>query len=156
MCALCVHNNEKNAMIHAVQRIYSEEEEEGARYISYLIIMLRFGCNYEPHRGWDPAMEEEWRRLLRESMCDLNRRAFIADCKKGDNTRDQPPHDYFSFNPDDWISVFWHAYAVYRCIDDVRKKAMKDKRDLPPIEALPQAIRRCSRRLLMENQDIHC
>ncbi len=67
--------------------------------------MLRFGCNYKPHRGWDPAMEEEWRQLLRASMRDLNGRAFIADCKIGHNTRDQPPHDYFSFNPDDWISV---------------------------------------------------
>ncbi len=67
-----------------------------------------------------------------------------------DNTLDQPPHDYVSFDPDDWISVFWHAYAVYRCINDVRKKARKDKRDLPPIETLPQAIRGCSRRLLME------
>jgi hypothetical protein len=112
--------------------------------------MLRFGTNYEPHRGWDPAMEEEWRRLLHESMRDLNRRAFIADCKKGDNTLDQPPHDYFSFNPDDWISVFWRAYVVYRCIDDVRKKARMAKRDLPPIETLPQAIRGCSRHLLME------
>jgi hypothetical protein len=112
--------------------------------------MLRFGHDYQPHYGWDPAMEEEWRLLLSASMRDLNGRAFIADCKIGHNTPDQPPHDYFSFNPDDWISVFWHAYAVYRCLDDVRKKARKDKRDLPPIEALPQAIRRCSRRLLME------
>jgi hypothetical protein len=109
--------------------------------------MLRFGTGYEPHRGWDsdPAMEEEWRRRLRESMHDLNGRVFIADCKKGDNTvtLDQPQHYYFSFDPDDWISVFWHPYAVYRCIDDVHKKARKDKCDLPPIEALPQAIRRC-------------
>jgi hypothetical protein len=112
--------------------------------------MLRFGTNYEPHRGWDAAMEEEWRRLLRESMHDLNRRAFIADCKRGDNTRDQPPHDYFSFDPDKPASVFQRAYAVYRCINDVRKKARQDKRDLPPIEALQQAIRGCSRRLLME------
>ncbi len=85
-----------------------------------------------------------------ESMRDLNGRAFIADCKKGYKTPDQPPDDYFSFDPDDWISVFWHAYAVYRCIDDVRKKARKDRRDVPTIEALPQAIRGCSRRLLME------
>ncbi len=112
--------------------------------------MLRFGTDYEPHRGWDLAMEEEWRRLLRASMDDLNGHTFIADCKIGDNTLDQPQHDYFSFDPDDWILVFWHAYAVYRCIDDVRQKARKDKRDLPPIEALPQAIRGCSRRLLME------
>ncbi len=66
-------------------------------------------------------MEEEWRRLLCASMDDLNGHAFIANCKIGDNTLDQPPHDYFSFDPDDWISVFWHAYAVYRCIDDVPK-----------------------------------
>jgi hypothetical protein len=112
--------------------------------------MLRFGCNYEPHHGWDPAMEEEWRQLLRESMRDLNRRAFTADCKKGYKTPDQTPEDYFSFDPDDWISVFWHYYAVYRCIDDVRQKARRDMRDVPTIEALPQAIRGCSLRLLME------
>jgi hypothetical protein len=113
--------------------------------------MLRFGVNYEPHHGWDPALEEEWRRLLRKSMRDLNRRAFIADCRKGYKTPVQTPEDYFSFDPDDPISVFWRYYAVYRCIDDVRKKARKDKRDLPTIEALPQAIRGCSRRLLMES-----
>jgi hypothetical protein len=112
--------------------------------------MLRFGCNYEPHHGWDPAMEEEWRRLLHESMHDLNRRAFIADCKRGNNAPDQPPHDYFLFDPDDWISVFWRASAVCKCLADIRTKAWKDRRALPTIEALPQAIRGCSRRLLKE------
>jgi hypothetical protein len=33
-------------------------------------------------------------------MCDLNRRAFIADCKIGYNTPDQPPHDYYAFDQD--------------------------------------------------------
>jgi hypothetical protein len=112
--------------------------------------MLRFGVNYEPHHGWDPALEEEWRRLLRKSMRDLNGRAFIADCRKGDKTPDQTPEDYFSFDPDDPISVFWRYYAVYRCIDDVRIKARSRRRAVPTIEALPQAIRGCSRRLLME------
>ena len=115
--------------------------------------MLRFGVNYEPHHyhdGWDPALEEEWRRLLRESMRDLNRRAFIADCKIDHNTPDQPPHDYYAFNLDDPASVYERAYAVYSCIDDVRRKARTERRAVPPIEALPQAIRGCSRRFLKE------
>ncbi len=110
--------------------------------------MLRFETNYEPHHGSGNDEEEEWRRLLRESMRDLNRRAFTADCRKGYKTPDQTPEDYFSFDPDDSISVFWHYYAVYRCIDDVRRKARKERRAVPTIEALPQAIRGCSRRLL--------
>jgi hypothetical protein len=95
-------------------------------------------------------MEEEWRRLLRESMRDLNRRAFIADCKRGDNAPDRPPHDYYAFNLDDPASVFWRASAVCKCLADVRRKAWKARRALPPIEALPQAIRACSRRFLKE------
>ncbi len=113
--------------------------------------MLLFGTDYEHHHhGKGNDEEEEWRRLLRESMRDLNRRAFTADCRKGYKTLDQTPEDFFSFDPDDPISVFWHYYAVYRCIDDVRGKARKEKRAVPTIEALPQAIRGCSRRLLME------
>jgi hypothetical protein len=112
--------------------------------------MLRFGRYYQPYCGWDPAKEEEWRRLLRDSMRDLNSSAFIADCKIGDNTPNQPPHDYYAFDPDDPDSVFARAYAVYRCLADIRTKAWKAKRDLPPIEALQQAIRGCPRRLLME------
>ncbi len=85
-------------------------------------------------------------------MRDLNRRAFIADCKLGGdhNTRDQPPHDYYAFNPDDPASVFARAYAVHRCLADVRQKARDARRALPPIEALPQAIRGCQRQFLME------
>jgi hypothetical protein len=112
--------------------------------------MLLFGTNYEPHHGWDAAREEEWRRLLHESMHDLNGRVFIADCKRGDNTPDRPPHDYFLFDPDDWTWVFWRAKAVCKCLADIRTKAWRARRALPPIEALPQAIRGCSRRLLME------
>ena len=113
--------------------------------------MLRFGVNYEPHHdGWDPALEEEWRRLLRKSMRDLNRRAFIADCRKGYKTPVQTPEDYFSFDPDDPISVFWRASAVCQCLADVRRKARDARRALPTIEALPQAIRGCSRRFLKE------
>ncbi len=95
-------------------------------------------------------MEEEWLLLLHESMHDLNRRAFIADCKCGDNTPDQPPHNYFLFDPDNWITVFWHAPAVCKCLADIRTKAWRARRALPPIEALPQAIRGCPRRLIIE------
>ncbi len=115
--------------------------------------MLRFGTNYEHHhhhhdKGNDE--EEEWQRLLRESMRDLNRRAFTADCKAGYKTPDQTPEDYFSFDPDDSISVFWRASAVCKCLADVRRKAREERRAVPPIEALPQAIRTCSRRFPKE------
>ncbi len=63
--------------------------------------MLRFGRYYNPPNRWGKEEEEEWRQLLRDTMRDLNGRAFIADCKKGDRTPDQPPHDYYSFDPDD-------------------------------------------------------
>jgi hypothetical protein len=80
--------------------------------------MLRFGTDYYPPNRWGNDKEEkEWRWLLRESMRDLNRRAFIADCKIDHNTPDQPPHDYYAFNPDDPASVFARAYAVTRCTD---------------------------------------
>jgi hypothetical protein len=113
--------------------------------------MLLFGTdNYPPNRWGNDTEEKEWRLLLHESMRDLNERAFIADCKRGDNAPDRPPHDYFLFDPDDWISVFWRASAVCKCLEDIRTKAWRARRALPPIEALPQAIRGCSRRLLME------
>ncbi len=68
---------------------------------------LRFGTDYYlPNHGGNDEEEEEWRRLLRKSMRDLNRRAFIADCRKGYKTPVQTPEDYFSFDPDDPISVF--------------------------------------------------
>ena len=95
-------------------------------------------------------MEEEWRLLLLASMRDLNRRAFIADCNEGSKTSDQLPNDYFSFDPDDPISVFWRASAVCKCLADVRRKAWNERRAVPTIEALPQAIRGCSRRFLRE------
>ena len=113
--------------------------------------MLLFETNYEHHHhGKGNDEEEEWRRLLRESMRDLNRRAFIADCNGGHKTSDQRPNDYFSFDPDDPISVFWRASAVCKCLADVRRKATDAKRAVPTIEALPQAIRGCSRRFLRE------
>ena len=113
--------------------------------------MLRFGTDcYPPNRWGNDAEEKEWRRLLRESMRDLNRRAFIADCKIDHNTPDQSPHDYYAFNPDDPDSVYERAYAVYSCLVDVRRKAKVEMRAVPPIEALPQAIRGCSRRFLKE------
>ncbi len=103
--------------------------------------MLPFGSHYQPHRGWDPEEEEEWRRLLRDTMRDMNRRVFIADCKIGDRTPDQPPRDYYTFDPDKTASVNVHASAVHRCLVDIRKKARRTRRALPPIEALPPAIR---------------
>jgi hypothetical protein len=113
--------------------------------------MLRFGTDcYPPNRWGNDEEEKEWRRLLRESMHDLNRRAFIADCKIDHNTPYQPPHDYYAFNLDDPASVYARAYAVYRCLADVRQKARDAARALPPIEALPQAIRACPRRFLKE------
>ena len=95
-------------------------------------------------------MEEEWRRLLLASMRDLNRRAFTADCRAGYKTPDQTPDDYYAFNLDDPASVYERAYAVHSCIDDVRRKAKAERRAVPPIEALPQAIRGCSWRFLKE------
>ncbi len=113
--------------------------------------MLWFGTDYYPPNRWGNDKEvKEWRRLLRESMRDLNRRAFFADCKIDNITPDQPPHDYYAFNPDDPASVYARAYAVHRCLADVRQKASDAGRALPPIEALPQAIRACPRRFLME------
>jgi hypothetical protein len=112
--------------------------------------MLRFETNYEHHHHSKGNEEEEWRRLLREFMRDLNRRAFTADCKAGYKTPDQTPEDYYAFNLDDPASVYAHAYAVYRCIDDVRRKARKERRAVPTIEALPQAICGCSRRFLKD------
>jgi hypothetical protein len=123
--------------------------------------MLRFGTDYKHHHQHhnngkgnnnnnDEEEKDEWRRLLRESMHDLNRHAFIADCKIDHNTPDQPPHDYYTFNLDDPASVYARAYAVYRCLADVRRKATEERRAVPPIEALPQAIRGCSRGFLKE------
>jgi hypothetical protein len=113
--------------------------------------MLRFGTNYNPPNRWgNEAEEEEWRPLLRASMRDLNGRAFIADCKIGHNTPDQPPHYYYAFDPDDPDSVFARAYAVRRCLVDIRQKARDAQRALPPIEALPQAIRGCPQQFLVE------
>ena len=112
--------------------------------------MLRFGTDCYPPNRWGNDKEEEWRRLLRESMRDLNRSAFIAECKIDHNTPDQPPHDYYAFNLDDPASVYARAYAVYRCLADVRQKARDAERALPPIEALPQAIRACPRQFLKE------
>ncbi len=115
--------------------------------------MLRFGTDRDPPNRWGnnyDEEEEEWRRLLLASMRDLNRRAYTADCRKGDNTPDRPPHDYYAFNLDDPASVYARAYAVHKCLADVRRKARDARRALPPIEALPQAIRGCSRRFLKE------
>jgi hypothetical protein len=106
--------------------------------------MLRFGEDYYPPNRWGKEKEEEeWRQLLRNTMRDLNRRAFIADCKKGDCTPDQPPYDYYSFDPDNGDSVCEHAPAVHTCLVDIHRKARSDRRGLPPIEALPPAIRGC-------------
>jgi hypothetical protein len=112
--------------------------------------MLRFGSHYYyPHHRWDKEEEEEeWRQLLRDTMRDLNRRAFTADCKDCSRKPGEPLNDYYMFNPDDWVSVFWHALAVHKCLVDIRKKARSAKNALPPIEALPPAICGCARQFL--------
>jgi hypothetical protein len=75
--------------------------------------MLRFGTEcYPPKRWGNDEEEEEFRRLLHESMHDLDRRAFSADCNERYKTPDQPPEDYFSFDPDDRKSVYRNAPAV--------------------------------------------
>jgi hypothetical protein len=85
--------------------------------------MLRFGTDcYPPNRWGNDVEEEEFRRLLRESMHDLNRRAFSADCKTRYKTLDQQPEDYFSFDPDDRQSVYRNAPAVCKCLSDMRTK----------------------------------
>ncbi len=49
--------------------------------------MLLFDTNHKHHHhGKGNDEEEEWRRLLRESMHELNRRAFTADCRAGYKT----------------------------------------------------------------------
>jgi hypothetical protein len=113
--------------------------------------MLRFGTDcYPPNRWGNDKEEEEFRLLLRESMHDLNRRAFSADCKARYKTPDQTQEDYFSFDPDDRQSVYRNAPAVCKCLSDMRTKAWRARRALPPIEALPQAIRGCPQQLIVE------
>ncbi len=109
--------------------------------------MLQFGSHHH-HR--DQREEEEWRQLLRETMLALDRRAFIADCKEGSRTPSQPPYDYFAFDPDDSASVLAHAPALCKCLADISIKAKRAKRALPPIEALPPAIRGCKQQLIVE------
>ncbi len=66
--------------------------------------MLQFGSHYYPHHRWDKEEEEEeWRQLLRDTMRDLNRRTFAADCKDGSRKPGEPPYDYYMFNPDNWV-----------------------------------------------------
>ncbi len=111
--------------------------------------MLRFGTDYYPPNRWGKEEEQkEWRQLLRDTMHDLNGRAFIADCKRGDRTPNKPQYDYFSFDQDNKVSVYVHAPAVHQCLVDIRIKARSAKRDLPQIEALPPAIRGCTRQFL--------
>ncbi len=113
--------------------------------------MLRFGTDYYPPNRWGNGKEEEeWRQLLRDTMRDLNGRAFMADCKIDHNTPDQPPHNYYAFDPDNPDSVFARAYAVCKCLADIRTEARKARRALPPIEALPRAIRGCPQQLIVE------
>ncbi len=138
--------NNNNVMMTQTVQIVVERRES-----AYHHHMLQFGRHYyQPHHRWDKKKEEEWRRLLRDTMCDLNRRAFKADCKDGSRTPDQPPRDYYAFDPDDMTLVFKHVPAVHRCLVDIRQKARSAKRALPLIEALPPAIRRCTLQFLVE------
>jgi hypothetical protein len=137
-------NNEKNVM--RLSKNSAEREE------AHPSSLCRFGRDFYPRNRWGKVEEQkEWRQLLRDSMRDLNGRAFIADCKIGHNTPDQPPHDYYAFDPDNPDSVFARAYAVHKCLVDIRQKARDARRDLPQIEALPPA-NRGSPRQFGENQ----
>ncbi len=90
-----------------------------------------------------------WLQLLRNAMLILNMRAHIADCKEGSRTPSQPQIDYYAFNPHDPDSVEEQAPAVIKCLDAIRKTARIATATLPPIDALPLAIRQCTRQLIV-------
>ncbi len=83
-------------------------------------------------------------------MLTRNMRSHIVDCKEGSRTPVQPQLDYDSFDPDDPHSVDDQAPAVIKCLNDIRKTARRARAALPPIEALPPAIRQCTQQLLVE------
>jgi hypothetical protein len=94
--------------------------------------------------------EEAWWQLLRNAMRILNMCAHIADCNEGSRSPGQPQLDYYGFNPYDPASVSAQTPAVCKCLDDIRKTARMARAALPPIEALPRAIRQCTRRLVVD------
>ncbi len=117
--------------------------------------MLQIGSHHHHHDD-DGANhhrrdqeEEAWRQLLRIVMRTRNMRAHIADCNDGSRSPVQPQLDYDWFNPYDPASVSAQAPAVCKCLDDIRKTARMARGALPPIEALPLAIRQCTRQLLV-------
>jgi hypothetical protein len=83
-------------------------------------------------------------------MLTRNMRSHIADCKEGSRTPVQPQLDHDSFDPDDPRSVDDQAPAVIKCLNDIRKTARRARAALPPIEALPLAIRQCTQQLIVE------
>jgi hypothetical protein len=97
--------------------------------------------------------KEAWRQLLRNAMCILNMQAHIADCNKGSCTPGQPQLVYYGFNPYNPASVSAQAQAVCKCLDDIRKTARMARAALPPIEALPRAIRQCTLRIVVDYLD---
>ncbi len=105
--------------------------------------------HHHHHQHRRDQNEGMWRQLLRNAMLILNMRAHIADCKKGSRTPSQPQIDYYAFNPHDPDSVEEQAPAVIECLDAIRKTARKARATLPPIEALPLAIRQCTRQLIV-------
>jgi hypothetical protein len=106
--------------------------------------------HHQHHHPRDQKDEGMWRQLLRNAMLILNMRAHIADCKEGSRTPSQPQIDYYAFNPHDRDSVEAQAPAVIKCLDAIRQTARTAKAALPPIEALPLAIRQCTQQLIVE------
>ncbi len=118
--------------------------------------MLQNGSHHHHHDDDDRAIhhrldqeEKEWRQLLRIVMRTRNMRSYIADCNEGSRTPVQPQLDYDWFDPYDPASVSAQAPTVRKCLNDNRKTARRASAALPPIEALPLAIRQCTRQLLV-------
>jgi hypothetical protein len=113
--------------------------------------MLQSGSHLHHHHRQHHRDQNEdmWRQLLRNAMLILNMRAHIADCKDGYRTPSQPQKNYYAFNPHDPDSVEAQAHAVIQCLDAIRKTARTTKATLPPIDALPLAIRQCTRQLIV-------
>jgi hypothetical protein len=116
--------------------------------------MLQNGSHHHHHDD-DGAnhrrdQEEEARQqLLRIAMRILNMCTHISDCNEGSRSPVQPQLDYYGFNPYDPASVSAQAPVVCKCLDDISKTARRARVALPPIEALPLAIRQCAQQLLV-------
>jgi hypothetical protein len=114
--------------------------------------MLQNGSHHHDDDGANHPQDQEqeaWLQLLCNAMRILNKRAHIADCNEGSRSPCQPQLDYYEFNPYDQASVSAQAPAVCKCLDDIRKTARRARAALPPIEALPRAIRQCAPQLVV-------